>query len=107
LRVSTDGVIARVCTLSLHDALPILSDDVPRRDRGEGRRDPVAGERPRPVPGRVDRRRGTTPDHHVWLTLVLPGAYCTEAMRRRIDRKSTRLNSSHQIISYAVFCLKK
>src|SRR5258708_19338938 len=27
--------------------------------------------------------------------------------RRREDRKSTRLNSSHQIISYAVFCLKK
>src|SRR5258708_21625050 len=26
---------------------------------------------------------------------------------RRPDRKSTRLNSSHQIISYAVFCLKK
>src|SRR5258708_20993667 len=25
----------------------------------------------------------------------------------RTDRKSTRLNSSHQIISYAVFCLKK
>src|SRR5258708_24198931 len=27
--------------------------------------------------------------------------------RMRPDRKSTRLNSSHQIISYAVFCLKK
>src|SRR5207244_11817406 len=27
--------------------------------------------------------------------------------RARVDRKSTRLNSSHQIISYAVFCLKK
>src|SRR2546422_9184449 len=27
--------------------------------------------------------------------------------RRRIDRKSTRLNSSHGYISYAVFCLKK
>src|SRR5215216_7607881 len=27
--------------------------------------------------------------------------------RRARDRKSTRLNSSHQIISYAVFCLKK
>src|SRR5258708_13635247 len=27
--------------------------------------------------------------------------------RRDRDRKSTRLNSSHQIISYAVFCLKK
>src|SRR5258708_19614960 len=26
---------------------------------------------------------------------------------KRLDRKSTRLNSSHQIISYAVFCLKK
>src|SRR5258708_24999169 len=26
---------------------------------------------------------------------------------KRRDRKSTRLNSSHQIISYAVFCLKK
>src|SRR5256885_9597237 len=27
--------------------------------------------------------------------------------RRNIDRKSTRLNSSHLVISYAVFCLKK
>src|SRR5258708_31324350 len=27
--------------------------------------------------------------------------------RNQLDRKSTRLNSSHQIISYAVFCLKK
>src|SRR5207244_12619235 len=31
-----------------------------------------------------------------------PGA---EALRVQQDRKSTRLNSSHQIISYAVFCL--
>src|SRR5438552_15224227 len=29
------------------------------------------------------------------------------APRKDRDRKSTRLNSSHQIISYAVFCLKK
>src|SRR5438034_7127475 len=27
--------------------------------------------------------------------------------RRSVDRKSTRLNSSHTVISYAVFCLKK
>src|SRR2546426_8983561 len=27
--------------------------------------------------------------------------------RRKADRKSTRLNSSHLVISYAVFCLKK
>src|SRR5258708_24594409 len=30
-----------------------------------------------------------------------------DSVRRELDRKSTRLNSSHQIISYAVFCLKK
>src|SRR3712207_8486006 len=30
-----------------------------------------------------------------------------EAQRRPLDRKSTRLNSSHANISYAVFCLKK
>src|SRR5260221_5746107 len=29
------------------------------------------------------------------------------ASRSRVDRKSTRLNSSHTVISYAVFCLKK
>src|SRR5256885_6108056 len=28
-------------------------------------------------------------------------------LRRHADRKSTRLNSSHLVISYAVFCLKK
>src|SRR5207244_13042137 len=41
------------------------------------------------------------------------GVGSTESTRTRIgmgahgDRKSTRLNSSHQIISYAVFCLKQ
>src|SRR5260221_1498443 len=29
------------------------------------------------------------------------------ALKRKADRKSTRLNSSHTVISYAVFCLKK
>src|SRR5947208_5339342 len=32
---------------------------------------------------------------------------CLDRRFDRQDRKSTRLNSSHQIISYAVFCLKK
>src|SRR5258708_10204448 len=35
------------------------------------------------------------------------GVQAKNADRKRRDRKSTRLNSSHQIISYAVFCLKK
>src|SRR5947208_12369154 len=41
--------------------------------------------------------------------LDTPGLLATERRdnpRRLGDRKSTRLNSSHQIISYAVFCLK-
>src|SRR5258708_18905877 len=35
-----------------------------------------------------------------------PG-WSTKPYSQMADRKSTRLNSSHQIISYAVFCLKK
>src|SRR5207244_12606820 len=40
---------------------------------------------------------------------LLHGAERARQRERRaaVDRKSTRLNSSHQIISYAVFCLKK
>src|SRR5947208_10632250 len=34
-------------------------------------------------------------------------AHRVQLQTRHLDRKSTRLNSSHQIISYAVFCLKK
>src|SRR5947208_7539563 len=41
-----------------------------------------------------------------WLALQRAGARIVW-WQARIDRKSTRLNSSHQIISYAVFCLKK
>src|SRR3712207_8559860 len=33
--------------------------------------------------------------------------HVAEALRGHLDRKSTRLNSSHANISYAVFCLKK
>src|SRR2546426_2440205 len=36
-----------------------------------------------------------------------PGGAESCPRRRRRDRKSTRLNSSHLVISYAVFCLKK
>src|SRR3712207_8456716 len=38
--------------------------------------------------------------------LVVPGPYYGAVQKGR-DRKSTRLNSSHANISYAVFCLKK
>src|SRR5258708_18635119 len=38
---------------------------------------------------------------------VMRNSLRMSAWSSAIDRKSTRLNSSHQIISYAVFCLKK
>src|SRR5437763_16254400 len=51
----------------------------------------------RAVGQRVDERR--QPQHAALRVVV--------EERRRADRKSTRLNSSHRCISYAVFCLKK
>src|SRR5438552_19136830 len=38
---------------------------------------------------------------------VRPPSLVLSCSASAVDRKSTRLNSSHQIISYAVFCLKK
>src|SRR2546430_7256871 len=56
------------------------------------------------------RQGAATPDHGPsrsapGLALLCP-AVCVGA-QRNLDRKSTRLNSSHSQISYAVFCLKK
>src|SRR5699024_10296316 len=42
---------------------------------------------------------------HVHDIAVPEGVWCDR--NRKVDRKSTRLNSSHVSISYAVFCLKK
>src|SRR2546430_11342818 len=76
-----DTATTEIYTLSLHDALPISWS-------------------------RLFERRESP------VMLVLPfsqpdsGKFMAALMRRR-DRKSTRLNSSHSQISYAVFCLKK
>src|SRR5438067_6748201 len=45
-------------------------------------------------------------DRPAWLATALPALHARQAGQRQ-DRKSTRLNSSHVSISYAVFCLKK
>src|SRR5438034_3225637 len=75
-----------IYTLSLHDALPISGDRGHRlRDRAEERQ--------------PDRPVGR---QHEPGWRILPAAE-----HRGRDRKSTRLNSSHTVISYAVFCLKK
>src|SRR5256885_10930592 len=41
------------------------------------------------------------------LIITLLAVLTIAALLRQLDRKSTRLNSSHLVISYAVFCLKK
>src|SRR2546430_10038811 len=85
-----DTATTEIYTLSLHDALPIYhgsdggGNAVQGQHVGGGHRD-VLGERP--VQGHADDAR--------------------VARHQRADRKSTRLNSSHSQISYAVFCLKK
>src|SRR3712207_7651613 len=76
-----DTATTEIYTLSLHDALPISSDRL-GGERVAARR--VAAVEPRAPPARA-----------------LRGGAVGE------DRKSTRLNSSHANISYAVFCLKK
>src|SRR5207248_6775043 len=83
---------SEIYTLSLHDALPISSRIqlrlAPRRTRSRGR-----NARGISHPG---RGTGYLSQHRIPAR-----AGCD------IDRKSTRLNSSHRTISYAVFCLKK
>src|SRR5947208_11525409 len=52
----------------------------------------------------------TAPDLHLGHTVLLNKMRQFQQFGHEVtflDRKSTRLNSSHQIISYAVFCLKK
>src|SRR5258708_24689390 len=74
-----DTATTEIYTLSLHDALPILAT-------------------------RNVRVRATFPNQDGRLR---PGMFGNVEVLSPEDRKSTRLNSSHQIISYAVFCLKK
>src|SRR2546426_6065337 len=53
----------------------------------------------------AERRVALEPRDFVHLVVVL--ADLLERSHEEPDRKSTRLNSSHLVISYAVFCLKK
>src|SRR3712207_7714498 len=87
-----DTATTEIYTLSLHDALPIcVADD--RDHQG-----PLAL-LVRDVDGDAEVDRAG--DDAVRLAVAL-----LERVRHE-DRKSTRLNSSHANISYAVFCLKK
>src|SRR5687768_18565648 len=87
-----DTATTEIYTLSLHDALPIWNDQCPTRSstaRSSGSNR---------SPGDSTTSPSTSSSHS-----TRPSASST----RQSDRKSTRLNSSHGYISYAVFCLKK
>src|SRR3712207_6942576 len=83
-----DTATTEIYTLSLHDALPILT--------------------------RMNRVISVDPQS---MTVTVEAGVRRKELNRRLgehglflsveDRKSTRLNSSHANISYAVFCLKK
>src|SRR3712207_9336069 len=87
-----DTATTEIYTLSLHDALPIF------QPVGRGRARRRASDRAR-APARVSRRVRGGRDRR--------GTAARHARGAARDRKSTRLNSSHANISYAVFCLKK
>src|SRR5690242_21689146 len=85
-----DTPTTEIYTLSLHDALPIL----PLRPHGRDLRT---------LPRTRGRHRGPRCPVPRQLRRTARGGDGPSAQ----DRKSTRLNSSHMSISYAVFCLKK
>src|SRR5207244_10391881 len=97
---------ARPARLSLHDALPIWA--VRALDPVEAERMARRGPEPPDGGGGMMVAAGVLA---AGLYLVPPERRRQERVERRgrtpRDRKRTRLNSSHQIISYAVFCLKK
>src|SRR5439155_20251006 len=83
-----DTATTEIYTLSLHDALPILATKEPSKK-----------------PKKRGRIKGKPPSPYS----LSPPRFFLRAVHRldKEDRKSTRLNSSHVAISYAVFCLKK
>src|SRR5205807_3183908 len=100
LRLVKDRARPQASTLSLHDALPIsrcerAAPAPVRRNRSQNSVRWEAGADSIPAACRPALSPVLNPP-------PLPSGHYFE-----IDRKSTRLNSSHLVISYAVFCLKK
>src|SRR3712207_7637662 len=79
-----DTATTEIYTLSLHDALPISE-----RDRT------------------VREFRQALEESGMVVPMATTNLFTHPIFKDGADRKSTRLNSSHANISYAVFCLKK
>src|SRR3712207_8105382 len=84
-----DTATTEIYTLSLHDALPIFFVDL----------------QPGTPAGRELADGSVIPAGQTSRLVSVSDVLAT--LRYDTDRKSTRLNSSHANISYAVFCLKK
>src|SRR5207253_11471103 len=105
--LSSDPATSDISTLSLHDALPILAGS----DRGINRNAMATTPHQESdiVAVDFDPRRNLT----FWIDSLQKKVFRSalpkgnQSHEGQPDRKSTRLNSSHVAISYAVFCLKK
>src|SRR2546429_4277264 len=96
-----DTATTEIYTLSLHDALPIFG-----RPLGSG----AGASSAEHLPPSMRQLFGSALPLTTKPTVTdLPGARpsVSHLAGKSVDRKSTRLNSSHGYISYAVFCLKK
>src|SRR3712207_9356213 len=91
--VVNDTATTEIYTLSLHDALPILDEATSHLD--------VVTE------AAVDHNLDTLRCTRIVIAHRLSTVRNADLIIVLEDRKSTRLNSSHANISYAVFCLKK
>src|SRR5258707_5084604 len=92
-----DTATTEIYTLSLHDALPILA---------------LTSEPPAATTKSVEKAIEIFHFdfnflHGAFVFRRRSAGSTTGASAKGLDRKSTRLNSSHANISYAVFCLKK
>src|SRR5207302_10610949 len=85
----TNLATTKINSLSLHDALPIYNMMIAYN---------LTGQNPKPE-DMIDQSLAPRAGEH----LIKNG----RARRQALDRKSTRLNSSHVKSSYAVFCVKK
>src|SRR5205807_9534062 len=102
----TPSPTTAIYTLSLHDALPICDGgnqacahgvaQIYAQEQCKDRRDDDASAQSGERSEQAGQQRGGRHDGSKFSN-----RHCA------LDRKSTRLNSSHLVISYAVFCLKK
>src|SRR5207248_9968298 len=95
-----DGTDEEHAPLSLHDALPIYGAGLDTASSGENEWRSAGLQ---PGDSGYGSSKGAVPEAGVPAVV---SRCAQQAIQRRQDRKSTRVNSRHRTSSYAVFCLK-